>query len=291
MNQGCGNAGIHSTGDGAQGAAFAHGLANLLNRRIDKFLRRPRGLRVADAEYEILQQVGAEFGVMHFRMELHRVVAGRNVFNGGHGARSTRDEPEAGGEFVRLVAVRHPDRERLRQSAEEGGAFQNRDLGVAVLALAGGVNRASERVRHELQSVADSEHGQSEVEHFGISRRRVDVINRAGTAGENDADRIVAANLLQFGRTRQDNGEDVLLANTPRDELRVLRAEIQDNDGGKRCVFHTQGSQNWGLAVKRLARGSSRNGPEAPRATETRPVRGPQPRRRLRGGREEKYRR
>ena len=124
------------------------------------------------------------------------------------------------------------------------GAFQNRDLGMTVLTLAGSVNRAAESVRHELQSVADAEHGQAKIEHLRIGRGRVHVINRARAAGENDADRIIAANLLQFGRTRQDDGEDVLLTNTPRNELRVLRAEVQDNDGGKRCVFHTQGSQN-----------------------------------------------
>ena len=94
--------------------------------------------------------------------------------------------------------------------------------------------------------------GSPRFEHFGIRRRRVHVIHRAGTAGENNADRIVAANLLQFGRTGQDNREDVLFANTPRNKLGVLRAEIQDNDGGKRRVFHTSSFAEWGLAVKRL---------------------------------------
>ncbi len=87
----------------------------------------------------------------------------------------------------------------------------------------------------------------------GISRRRVHVIHRAGTAGENDADRIVAANLLQFGRTGQDNREDVLLANTPRNQLGVLRAEIQDNDGGKRRVFHTSRFAELGAGCKAIS--------------------------------------
>ena len=37
--------------------------------------------------------------------------------------------------------------------------------------------------------------------------------------------------LLERSRARKDDAVDVVLADAPRDELRVLRAEVEDEDG------------------------------------------------------------
>lgn len=42
---------------------------------------------------------------------------------------------------------------------------------------------------------------------------------------------MIALDFIQRGSAGQDHGEDVKLADAPRNELRVLRAEVEDNDG------------------------------------------------------------
>ena len=102
---------------------------------------------------------------------------------------------------------------------------------MAVLALVGRAHFAAERVRHELQSVADAEHGQAELE--ARERRRAErlFVDGRRAARENDAGRPVAPDFIERGGAGQDDGKYFLFADAARDELRVLRAEVEDDDG------------------------------------------------------------
>ena|SRR5438067_6413228 len=95
-------------------------------------------------------------------------------------------------------------------------------------------------MHHELKSVADSEHGQAPLENTGVCGRSVGVIDRARAPRKNYAHGRVAANLFQTGSTRQYHGKNVLFADAARDELRILSAEIKDDDG---LGFHGRVSQ------------------------------------------------
>ena len=138
---------------------------------------------------------------------------------------------EAGGQFHRFVAVRHPDGKFCGQAFEKPGAVLDFHVGMAVLALVGGAHLAAERVHHELQSVADAEHRQAQLKHARIRRRRVGVIHRRRPAGKNDAHRRVAANFFQRGSAGKHHRKDILFTDAARDELGILRPEIEDDDG------------------------------------------------------------
>ena len=81
------------------------------------------------------------------------------------------------------------------------------------------------------KSVADSEHRNAQLEDSGISGRSIFVIDRRWTAGKNDADRRITSNLIKLAIAGKNDGEDILFADAARDELRILRAKVEDNDG------------------------------------------------------------
>jgi hypothetical protein len=87
-------------------------------------------------------------------------------------------------------------------------------------------------MRDELQAVADAERGQAEFEDGGVGGRRVGVVDRAGSSGEDETEGLLGANLFDGCSAGKDDGEDVLLADAARDELGVLRTEVEDDDRG-----------------------------------------------------------
>ena len=94
----------------------------------------------------------------------------------------------------------------------------------------GGADSAAEMVDDELQSVADAEDWEAEREDCGVGGRRVGVVDRAGAAGEDDADRVVRVDLVDRRGAGKDDGEDVVFADAAGDELGVLRPEVEDDD-------------------------------------------------------------
>ena len=72
--------------------------------------------------------------------------------------------------------------------------------------------------------------GHAQLEELGADPRRVRVVARRRAAREDDPARRQLADLLERQVERVDLGVDVLLAHAARDELRVLRAEVEDED-------------------------------------------------------------
>ena len=94
------------------------------------------------------------------------------------------------------------------------------------------------------------EHRHAKIQQFGVGRRRVRVVNRRRPTRENDPQGMQSLNLAERRRAGQHDGEDVLFANAPRNQLRILRAEIEDND----CLgVHSLVCQGHGRAVKTVA--------------------------------------
>ena len=69
---------------------------------------------------------------------------------------------------------------------------------------------SAERVDHELQSVADAEHGNAEIEHALVGVRGILVVHRRRPARQNDADRVIAADLVEPGVEGKYDGEDLV---------------------------------------------------------------------------------
>ena len=118
--------------------------------------------------------------------------------------------------------------------------MQQIDHGVAVLTLIAGHYLAAKLVGHEVQPVADAENRHAEMQYLLVGRRRVLVVDGTWASRENDTRGPMAPNFFQPGGAGKDDRENVLLANTACDELRVLRAEIEDDDG---LGFHYLGCQ------------------------------------------------
>lgn len=106
---------------------------------------------------------------------------------------------------------------------------------VPIFAMFRRAHFSSQRMNHELQSVADAEHRYSQLKYTRIGYGRVFVVNRARATGKNDADRMLISYLLNAGVARENYGIDVLFADSAGDQLRILRPKIEDND---RLSFH-----------------------------------------------------
>jgi hypothetical protein len=89
---------------------------------------------------------------------------------------------------------------------------------------------AAEMVAHELHSVADSECGNAEFEEGGIRLGGVFSVNAGGAAGEDDAFGGELFDLLGWGIKGDDLRIDFAFANPARDDLGVLRPEIEDEE-------------------------------------------------------------
>ncbi len=125
----------------------------------------------------------------------------------------------------------HPHLERRRQAREQlCGAVFHLNLGVAVFAPGAGTDFAAKMMNDVMKAVADAEDWHIEREKCWIGGRRVGVIDRRGTAGENDAERLESVDFAQRDGAGKNDGKDVLFAGAARYELGVLRAEVEDYD-------------------------------------------------------------
>ena len=101
---------------------------------------------------------------------------------------------------------------------------------VAELAVARPPDLAAEHLGHQLHAVTDAEHRHVEVEDRRVALRRAGIRHAARSAGENQPDRAFRAERVERRVERHDLGVHRQLAQTTRDELRVLRAEIENEN-------------------------------------------------------------
>ena len=170
---------------------------------------------------------------MHdLEMKLHAVIAARFIGDRGEG-RVFRggDDAKAFRQLRHAVAMAHPDGKAaalLPHAVEQRAVLQRRHLGAAEFAMMTAFDLAAELGRHRLLAVADAEHRHAGVENALRRAGRALVRDRARPAGE---DHRLGADLGEGalgGLERRDLAIDARLAHAPRDELRHLRAEIDD---------------------------------------------------------------
>ncbi len=174
-----------------------------------------------------------------FGVELQAVEQSGAMLHGGQWACvGAGERDELIGNHFHLIAVAHPD---FRFAADAGEEivrfFGGRDPAASAAKFAHGVtlHAAAERLAHELHAVANAEHGDAEVEECGITLRGAGGVNAGRSAGEDDAYRSELANARGREVVSHDFTVHVLLADAARDELGVLRAEIENEHafGGK----------------------------------------------------------
>ncbi|GAA1642982.1 hypothetical protein GCM10009764_75990 [Nocardia ninae] len=90
---------------------------------------------------------------------------------------------------------------------------------------------SAEQQGHELESVAYTEYRNTQFENFPIDRRRTRSINRARTTGQYQGQRLRLFDLHSGGIVRDHDRIVTELSHTAGYEMRVLCAEINDDDG------------------------------------------------------------
>ena len=225
-------------------------LLQLLDRLLDPARKLPVRLAAADLEEEVADDLIAvlrvhDLGMELDRVELLRLVADRRV----RAVAARRGDLEALGDLRDAVAMAHPDDELLGKSREQLVARDRRHLGLAVLALRTGLNRAAKLLAHELHAVADAEDRDAQVEDLRIDTRRAFFEHAVRSAREDDALWHVLTELRRGRVEADDLRKDLLLTNATRDELRVLRTVVENDDTLELAVIGSHSS--WLLVVGR----------------------------------------
>ena len=164
-------------------------------------------------------------------MELHGVhPSGRVLHRGDRDLIGACHHPEPFGLARDGVPVAHPHGVARREVLQQLRAAVDRQRGAAVLTLTRGGDLAAERPRHQLMAVADAQHRHPQREQPRVDLRRARLVHRRRTTAEDDPGRTPGPELVRAQVVRNDLGVDVRFPHTPRDQLRVLRAQIDDED-------------------------------------------------------------
>ena len=229
-----GHGGIDAAGEAADHAAPAHLVADAGDRLSAVGVHRPVAGEAADAEQEVLEQRSTDRGVDHLGVELEPVEAALLVGDRGEGRGvAAGDRDEALGDRHDPVAVAHPDGRALagiEDAREQRRGAVEADLGAAVLALRGGLDPAAELGAHGLLAVADAEHGHAQLEHGRWCPGAQGLVGRGGAAREDDRGGREAGDEQVVDGAGVDLAVDAVLAHAARDQLGVLRAEVEDQD-------------------------------------------------------------
>src|SRR5437870_11650071 len=121
------------------------------------------------------------------------------------------------------------------------------DDGVAVFAVGGRGDLAAELVSEELHAIADAEDREAGLEDVRGGLRGACVVHGCGAAGEDEAARVEALDLLPGSVVGDQLAVDMALAHPAGDEHGVLRAEIEDDDclAGLRCFDELSTNGGW----------------------------------------------
>ena len=125
----------------------------------------------------------------------------------------------------------HPHPAARGQPAEERAPGLRREDRLPVLAVARALHLPAQHVAHQLHAVADAHDRHAELEEARVAPGSAALVDAVGTAGEHDASRAAPGQGIGPRSRRQDLGVDLHLPQPARDELGVLRAEIEDEDG------------------------------------------------------------
>ena len=161
---------IHTAGERKEHLAVAYGLADALNLCLREAVHLPIALAAADIIEEVVNQLFAVLGVLHFRVELRRVDVTRRILHGRNRAvLGVRGHSKAGRHLGDIVRVGHPAGNLSRNAAEQRCIRLYFCLGLAVLADRRGLNLAVQGVRNQLCAVAEAENRDAELKHLFIN--------------------------------------------------------------------------------------------------------------------------
>ena len=140
-------------------------------------------------------------------------------------------DPEPGRCDDDRVAVRHPHRLLGGLAGEEHGVGFDGRGGAPELGDLRALHRAAERLGHRLEAVADAERGHAGVEQRGVDARCTLGVDAGGATREDHRRRALRQHVGHRHLVGHDLAVDVRLADAAGDQLRVLRPEVDHQDG------------------------------------------------------------
>ena len=113
----------------------------------------------------------------------------------------------------------------------EENAARHASLGRAVFAQTRVRHPTPELLGHDLESVADSQDWDSELDDSRVERRRTGFVDARRTARQDDGERLLVSNFCGRDGVRHDLAVHVRFSNASRNQLRILSAKINDENG------------------------------------------------------------
>src|SRR5258705_9815325 len=136
------------------------------------------------------------------------------------------------GERNHFIAMAHPHAGRivLGKAVKQIGVAVDEQIGRAVFAAIGAASLAAKVEIEDTHAVADAEKRHRQLKQLRADFRRVVLINARRPAGENNTFRLERGNFVYVEIERMDFAVNFGLADAPRDQLGVLRTEIEDEN-------------------------------------------------------------
>ena len=229
-----GDGGIDAAGERAEDLGVAHLFADALDAPLDDVGGRPVREQTAPLVEEPLHDVEAARRVGDLRVELHGEQPSLRVLHGGdRGGFRSADHPKPLRCSDHGVSVAHPHRLAIGEVGEQDARVAHRELRASVLPCARRADLAAERSHHELLPVADPEHRSTDLEHSRIDRRRTILVHGGRSPREHQPRRPASEQPRNRSIERHDLRVDVALPDPPRDQLSVLRPEIENENGAR----------------------------------------------------------
>ena len=218
---------IHAAGKAQDHAVASHLLADCRHGVLDDRVHGPGGLKAADVEQEVAQQLVAVFAVTYLGMELRGEQLAFGAFHGGHGAYvGGRGDDETFGHAVHRIAVAHPYGLLGGSVAIQGAFALAHDHGRAVFALFGMAHRTAQRNGHNLLAVAKAQHGNAKLKHARVDLRGVFGVHAGRAAGQDDCGGVHGGKFVGRHVAGDDSRKHAQVSDAAGNELSVLCAEI-----------------------------------------------------------------
>ena len=228
MHEGGADCRVDTSGKCAEHSPAANLVSDGARRLLDEGRRLPAAAATGHLVEEVAQDLAALGRVNDLGMKGDAKPPGLVRHRRDRRVLRFRQTAKPRGRFQDGVAVTHPDRQLRGQIVEEPGPLLDPDTGRSVFAFTGRGDLAAELVGEQLHAIADAQHRDA-----GIERRRVaargGLLVDAGRSSREDErlGRPVADRRPRRG-PRDQFAVDAGLANAARDQLAVLRSEIED---------------------------------------------------------------
>ena len=130
-----------------------------------------------------------------------------------------------------LVTVAHPHGLGGGLSAHESVVCLNGNIGGTVFAATSLGNSSTEGLSHHLEAVANTKDRNAEFEDGRVQGGGAWLIDAGRTTGEHNAYGVLGRDLSSSDRVRNNLGIHACFANAARNQLCILGAEVNDEDG------------------------------------------------------------